>query len=280
MVATPIGNLSDLSDRSRGVLGAVDWVAAEDTRHSGQLLAALGLKKPMHSLHAHNEQSKASLLVARLLAGECAAYVSDAGTPGVSDPGSFLVAEAAAAGVSVVPVPGASSVVTAVSASGLDTRAGFVFLGFLPASGKGRAQMLARLETERLVSVVFEAPHRLLDTLTDLVQRWPARQLVLAKELTKVHERFVRGTAEEVLAQMQANPDWQRGEFVLLLAGADEVQEGEAQQVVSLDRLLHPLLAEVSLSQAVRLVCAMTGLKKKPVYERALQIKGDSDLAS
>lgn len=280
MVATPIGNLSDLSERSRGVLGSVDWVAAEDTRHSGQLLAALGLKKPMHSLHAHNEQDKASVLVARLLAGDSAAYVSDAGTPGVSDPGSFLVASAAAAGVAVVPVPGASSVVAAVSASGLDTRAGFVFLGFLPASGKGRAQMLTRLETERLVSVVFEAPHRLLDTLAELAQRWPSRQLVLAKELTKLHERFVRGTAEEVLVQMQDHPDWQRGEFVLLLAGVEGEQDQDAQQAVSLDRLLHPLLAELPLSQAVKLVCVMTGLKKKPVYERALQIKGDSDLAS
>ncbi len=271
MVATPIGNLADMGARAQAVLSQVDMVAAEDTRHTGQLLSALGIRKPMISLHDHNERARSQEVVKRLQAGESVAYVSDAGTPAISDPGALLVQAVADAGINVVSVPGASAVLTAIAASGLDVRAGFCFLGFLPTTQKAKSVWQTELEHTERVSVFFEAPHRIMDTLAWLAEVFPQRQLVLAKELTKLHERFVRGTSQQVLAALQQNPDWQRGEFVLLLDVAAVVESDEPVVSLRLTELLYPLLAELPLSQAVKLVCSMTGLKKKQVYDLALQ---------
>jgi 16S rRNA (cytidine1402-2'-O)-methyltransferase len=270
MVATPIGNLADMGARAQAVLSQVDVIAAEDTRHTGQLLSALGLRKPMLSLHDHNERARSQEVVKRLQAGESIAYVSDAGTPAISDPGALLVQAAAEAGITVVSVPGASAVLTAIAASGLDVRAGFCFFGFLPTTQKAKKLWQAELAQASRVSVFFEAPHRIMDTLAWLAEAFPQRQLVLAKELTKLHERFVRGTSQQVLTALQENPDWQRGEFVLLLNQAPLQTDDDPCVELRLTELLYPLLAELPLSQAVKLVCQMTGLKKKVVYHLAL----------
>jgi 16S rRNA (cytidine1402-2'-O)-methyltransferase len=274
MVATPIGNLADMSNRARDVLAQVDLIAAEDTRHTGQLLAALGIRKPMISIHDHNELARSSEVVTQLQSGKSVAYVSDAGVPAISDPGALLAAAAIEAGIVVVPIPGASSVLAAIAASGLDVRAGFVFLGFIPVANKGKNLWLTELEKQTRVSVFFEAPHRIMDTLVWLADQFPKRKLVLAKELTKVYERFVRGTTTQVLVSMQDNKDWQRGEFVLLLAPADKCNDID-EQALSLLQVLNPLLAELPLSQAVKLTCAITGQKKKVVYDLALSLQNE-----
>lgn len=271
MVATPIGNLADMTSRAQAVLAQVDMIAAEDTRHTGQLLAALGIRKQMVSLHDHNEAERAAELVARLRAGASMAYVSDAGTPAISDPGALLVAAAAAAEIPVVSVPGASSVLTAIAGSGLDVRNGFTFMGFIPVANKSRQAWLMELSNAQRVSVFFEAPHRIVETLSWLAEAFPERQLVLAKELTKLHERYVRGSTTFVLAALLENPDWQRGEFVLLLDGVRVKQTIESEVSLSVQAVLLPLLSELSLSQAVKLTCAITGQKKKAVYDLALQ---------
>jgi 16S rRNA (cytidine1402-2'-O)-methyltransferase len=271
MVATPIGNLADMTSRAQAVLAQVDVIAAEDTRHTGQLLAALGIRKQMISLHDHNEAERAAELVARLRAGASMAYVSDAGTPAISDPGALLVAAAAAAEIPVVSVPGASSVLTAIAGSGLDVRNGFTFMGFIPVANKSRQAWLMELSNAQRVSVFFEAPHRIVETLSWLAEAFPERQLVLAKELTKLHERYVRGSTTFVLAALLENTDWQRGEFVLLLDGVRVKQTIESEVSLSVQAVLLPLLSELSLSQAVKLTCAITGQKKKAVYDLALQ---------
>jgi 16S rRNA (cytidine1402-2'-O)-methyltransferase len=225
----------------------------------------------MISLHDHNEAERAAELVARLRAGASMAYVSDAGTPAISDPGALLVAAAAAAEIPVVSVPGASSVLTAIAGSGLDVRNGFTFMGFIPVANKSRQAWLMELSNAQRVSVFFEAPHRIVETLSWLAEAFPERQLVLAKELTKLHERYVRGSTTFVLAALLENTDWQRGEFVLLLDGVRVKQTIESEVSLSVQAVLLPLLSELSLSQAVKLTCAITGQKKKAVYDLALQ---------
>jgi 16S rRNA (cytidine1402-2'-O)-methyltransferase len=232
----------------------------------------------MISVHDHNEQQRASSVVEQLLSGKSVAYVSDAGTPAISDPGALLAAAAAQAGVVVTPIPGASSVLAAISASGLDVRNGFVFAGFLPTGNKDRHAVLDVMAQESRVTVFFEAPHRIMATLELLAERWPSRQVVLAKELTKVFERFIRGTSLEVLRMMQANTDWHRGEFVLLLDKAAAVEEDA--QALRMEQVLLPLLAELPLSQAVKLTCAITGQKKKPIYDLALSLQGDNSVSA
>jgi 16S rRNA (cytidine1402-2'-O)-methyltransferase len=213
-------------------------------------------------------------VVTQLQSGKSVAYVSDAGVPAISDPGALLAAAAIEAGIVVVPIPGASSVLAAIAASGLDVRAGFVFLGFIPVANKGKNLWLTELEKQTRVSVFFEAPHRIMDTLIWLSDQFPKRKLVLAKELTKVYERFIRGTTTQVLVSMQSNKDWQRGEFVLLLAPADKCNDID-EQALSLLQVLNHLLAELPLSQAVKLTCAITGQKKKVVYDLALSLQNE-----
>jgi 16S rRNA (cytidine1402-2'-O)-methyltransferase len=273
VVATPIGNRGDLTARARDTLAAVELIAAEDTRHTGQLLAQLGIRTPLVALHEHNEAARAEDLVARLVAGARVALVSDAGTPLISDPGFRLVAAAAAAGVAVVPVPGACAAVAALSVAGLPTDR-FVFEGFLPAKTAARRARLAALAAEPRTLVFYEAPHRVAEALADLVAVFgAARQAVLARELTKLHETVYRGALGELVDRAGADPNMSRGEAVLVVAGAAEAPETGAEDLERLDRLLAGLLSGLPLSQAVDLAVEASGQRRNQVYERALALK-------
>jgi 16S rRNA (cytidine1402-2'-O)-methyltransferase len=272
VVATPIGNLEDLSPRAARLLGEVAVIAAEDTRHTGRLLRHLGLSVPMLSLHEHNEAARVEQLDARLAAGESIALVSDAGTPLISDPGFVLVRELRARGRRIVPVPGACALVAALSAAGLPTDR-FTFQGFLPAKGAGRRARLEALATREETLVFYESPHRIRDTLADLATVVGERRLVLARELTKTFETFLDGSAGELLARMEVDPDQARGEFVVMVAGAAPREEEEAS-VVEGEALLAALLAEgVGVKQAASVAARVLGGAKKAWYARAQALK-------
>lgn len=272
VVATPIGNLEDLSPRAARLLGEVAVVAAEDTRHTGRLLRHLGLSVPMLSLHEHNEAARVEQLDARLAAGESIALVSDAGTPLISDPGFVLVRELRARGRRIVPVPGACALVAALSAAGLPTDR-FTFQGFLPAKGAGRRARLEALTTREETLVFYESPHRIRDTLADLATVVGERRLVLARELTKTFETFLDGSAGELLARMEVDPDQARGEFVVMVAGAAPRKEEEAS-VVEGEALLAALLGEgVGVKQAAAVAARVLGGAKKAWYARAQALK-------
>ena len=271
MVATPIGNLADLTLRAVHVLGLVDAVACEDTRVGGALLSHLGLHKPLLALHQHNEHTATQLVLGRLARGERVACISDAGTPVVSDPGATLVAAAQAAGYATVPVPGASSVLAALSVAGDPAAQGFGFCGFLPTKVGERDSVLAALAkrpTESLV--VFEAPHRIAALLEALAAQMPARRLTLGRELTKQFETVVTLAAAEGPAWLAADPNRSRGEFVLVL----HAQRVEAAATGALgadsERTLRLLLAELPLRQAVGLAATITGAPRNRLYEIAL----------
>lgn len=272
VVATPIGNLEDLSPRAARLLGEVAVIAAEDTRHTGRLLRHLGLSVPMLSLHEHNEAARVEQLDARLAAGESIALVSDAGTPLISDPGFVLVRELRARGRRIVPVPGACALVAALSAAGLPTDR-FTFQGFLPAKGAGRRARLEALATREETLVFYESPHRIRDTLADLATVVGERRLVLARELTKTFETFLDGSAGELLARMEVDPDQARGEFVVMVAGAAPREEEEAS-VVEGEALLAALLAEgAGVKQAASVAARVLGGTKKDWYARAQALK-------
>ncbi len=271
IVATPIGNVTDITLRALHVLGMADAVACEDTRNTGNLLTRFGLNRPMISAHQHNEREVADKIVNRLLAGERIALVSDAGTPCVSDPGARIVDAVRAAGLRVVPVPGASAAVTALSASGL-VNDRFYFVGFLPAKAKQRETALQQLLTVGATLVFYEAPHRIVDCVEALVTVFqPERQVVFARELTKLFEEIHRCPLSEALAWVQADAHREKGEFVVLLEGAAE--GGDAEQA-NAERILNILLAECSVKQAANLTAQITGRKKNALYDRALEIKG------
>ncbi|MBE0488789.1 MAG: 16S rRNA (cytidine(1402)-2'-O)-methyltransferase [Halomonas sp.] len=272
VVATPIGNLEDLSPRAARMLGEVTVIAAEDTRHTGRLLRHLGLSVPLLSLHEHNEAARVEQLDARLVAGESIALVSDAGTPLISDPGFVLVRELRARGRCIVPVPGACALVAALSAAGLPTDR-FTFQGFLPAKGAGRRARLEALAAREETLVFYESPHRIRDTLADLATVLGSRSLVLARELTKAFETFLEGSAAELLARMEADPDQARGEFVVMVAGAPPRVEEEAG-VVEGEALLAALLAEgVGVKQAASVAARVLGGPRKVWYARAQALK-------
>lgn len=269
VVATPIGNLGDVTARAREVLGRVAAVAAEDTRHSGHLLAALGLSRPLVSLHEHNERERVPALIARLQAGEDLAIVSDAGTPLVSDPGFHLVRAAIEAGIEVLAVPGPCALVAALSVAGLPTER-FCFEGFLPARASARRSRLAELAQETRTMVFYEAPQRLADFLADAATACTGtRRAVVARELTKLHEHVYHGTLAELAMQAREDPDLQRGEIVVVVAGADNVAQADD---VELDRVLHILLKSLSPSRAAALAAELTGARRNDCYERALQL--------
>ncbi len=272
VVATPIGNLEDLSPRAARVLGEVALVAAEDTRHTSRLLRHLGLSVPMLSLHEHNEAARVEQLDRRLLGGESIALVSDAGTPLISDPGFVLVRELRARGRRIVPVPGACALVAALCASGLPTDR-FLFQGFLPAKGGARRQRLKDLATREETLVFYESPHRIRDTLTDIAAELGARRLVLARELTKSFETFLEGDAETLLARMEADPDQARGEFVVMVAGAEPRESADAASVEA-QTLLAALLDEgVGVKQAAAVAARLLGGAKKTWYGQAQALK-------
>ena len=281
VVATPIGNLADLTLRAVHVLGLVDAVACEDTRVGGSLLAHLGLHKPLLALHQHNEQAASAQVLARLARGERVAYVSDAGTPAVSDPGAVLVAAAQAAGHAIVPLPGASSVLAALSVAG-DTQAeGFAFIGFLPTKAGERDNALAALaQRQRESLVLFEAPHRIAALLDALAAAMPARPITLGRELTKQFETVVTLAAAQAPAWLAADANRSRGEFVLVLH-AERVQAATRETPETLDaateRTLRVLLAELPLKQAVALAATLTGAPRNRLYERALAWRGQGE---
>ena len=266
IVATPIGNLADASPRSLEVLKAVAVIACEDTRTSRTLLARFDIATPTMALHGHNERRASAKLLQILQAGKDAALVSDAGTPGVSDPGALLVQAAHRAGVRVVPVPGPSAALAAVSASGFASR-GHLFAGFPPATRAARRKALAGLRTA-LPIVFYEAPHRVLETVQDLAERYGAeRELVIARELTKKFEEIARMKLGEAPAWLLAGPHRQQGEFVLVIAPAEEA----ADPLAAGERVLEVLLESLPASEAARLAARISGASKNALYRRALE---------
>ena len=277
MVATPIGNLADVTLRAVYVLGRVDAVACEDTRVGAQLLRHLGLKKPLLALHAHNEREATAAVLQRLAAGESVACISDAGTPAVSDPGAVLVALAAAAGHTVVPLPGPSSALAALSAAGDTLGAGFCFIGFLPAKGAERQAALSGVVHEVRTQILFEAPHRINALLTALAAAAPQRRVTLCRELTKQFETIVTRPACELPAWQAEDPNRERGEFVLVLHALPPPRAGDEALPASTLHLLRVLLRELPLKQAVALAAEVSGAARNLLYARALAERGTPD---
>ncbi|WP_404470899.1 16S rRNA (cytidine(1402)-2'-O)-methyltransferase [Vreelandella venusta] len=274
VVATPIGNLEDLTPRAARVLAQVSRIAAEDTRHSGRLLAHLGINKPMLSLHDHNEARRVETLDAYLEAGEDIALISDAGTPLISDPGFVLVRELRARGRKIVPLPGACALVTALSGAGLPTDR-FTFGGFLPAKPGARRQVLAQWESREETLVFYESPHRILHTLEALREQMPSRNVVLARELTKTFETFLHGSPEELIGCLTDDPNQARGEFVVIISGAPAVAAGD-HQAIHADELLKSLLAEgIGVKQGAAVAAKMLGGRKQEWYARLQAMKGE-----
>ncbi|MCY7294797.1 16S rRNA (cytidine(1402)-2'-O)-methyltransferase [Alteromonas sp. a30] len=272
IVATPIGNLEDITFRAVNILKQVDLIAAEDTRHSQKLLQHYAINTPMFALHDHNEKLKSAVLIEKLRSGQDIALISDAGTPLISDPGYHLVSQCREAGVHVVPIPGASAVITAMSAAGLATDA-FCFKGFLPVKAVAKAQVITALKDTVATSIFYEAPRRIEDTLKVFQQILPERDLVLAKELTKHYENFVSGTAEHILAWLAQDPAHTKGEFVLMVSGAPKNQETIPSEAIA---LLHELANLLPLKQAAAVVAKHYDLKKNALYQIGLDQKSST----
>ncbi|BAT51806.1 hypothetical protein NOS3756_07350 [Nostoc sp. NIES-3756] len=274
VVGTPIGNLEDITFRAVRILQNVDLIAAEDTRHTGKLLQHLQVKTPQISYHEHNRTSRIPELLEHLHNGKAIALVSDAGMPGISDPGYELVKACVEAGISVVPIPGASAAITALSAAGLPTDR-FVFEGFLPAKGQQRREYLEALETESRTLIFYESPHRLRETLQDLAEVWGSdRQIVLARELTKLYEEFWRGSIEDAIAHYQQREP--QGEYTILVAGKPPSQTQLTQEQLKAE--LQQLISQgISRSQASRQLAKYTSLNRRQVYQLALSIVVDSE---
>ncbi len=270
VVATPIGNLADISCRALYVLSKVDAIACEDTRNSAQLFNQLGLSKPLIAAHQHNENEAAQKIIQRLQQGESIALVSDAGTPAISDPGARIVDAVRLAGFKIVPLPGASAVVAALSASGL-MQDQFYFVGFLPSKAGQRDSVLKTLCNMPATLVFYEAPHRIVDTVTALNTLFPdSRQIVFARELTKLFEEIHRCKLNEASEWLSADVHRQKGEYVILLEGAAADQEIE---LIEAKRVLTILLASCSVKQAAQLAAQLTGLKKNMLYQLALDMQ-------
>jgi len=272
VVATPIGNLADISERALKVLRSVDLIAAEDTRHTRQLLMHFVINKPLFSVHDHNEHQRVEKVLQELANGQSIALVSDAGTPLISDPGFVVVQAVRKAGYPVVPVPGACAMVAALSAAGLPTDR-FCFEGFLPAKSSGRKKQLKTVIKETRTLVFYESPHRVLDSLKDMAEvLGDEREITLARELTKTFETFLTGNLAEVIQQVEQDANQQRGEFVLVVAGAAPEDDAEAQEIAAID-VLKVLLTELPVKQAAALAAKITGQKKNALYQQALSLQ-------
>lgn len=268
VVATPIGNLGDISARAREILAGVSVVAAEDTRHSALLLRELGLERPLLSLHEHNERARAAELIERLRSGQSVALISDAGTPLVSDPGYQLLRAALAAGVVVSPVPGPCAAIAALSVAGLPSDR-FCFEGFLPARAAARRRRLAELATERRTLVIYEAPHRIAASLADLAEACGgSRRACIARELTKRFESFYRGHLAELAERAQRDETLRRGESVIVVEGAETVPAAANR----LDDALGVLLRFLPPSAAAEAAAAIIGARHNDAYARALEL--------
>ena len=271
VVATPIGNLEDITYRAVRILNEVDLVAAEDTRHSRKLFAHFGIKKPLVSYHDHNEQQRQEELVKHLQAGEDVALISDAGTPCIADPGYRLVVSCHAVGIRVVPIPGPSALITALSAAGVSTER-FAFEGYLPQKAKARSDLLRKLNGEQRTLVFYETPHRLMATLTDLVEIMGDEQpLVVARELTKIYEEFFRGTTADAVIRFEQDPA--RGELVLI------IPPGSQGPQMNVRDALRKLLNENDLSrrEAVKLIAKEYGLPSSDVYRESLSLTEEEE---
>ena len=272
IVATPIGNLGDMVPRAVEVLQSVDLIAAEDTRHSVKLMQHFGITTPLQAYHDHSGADTVEYLINKIQQGQSIALISDAGTPLISDPGYRIVDAAMSAGVKVVPIPGASAAIAALSAAGLPSDR-FIFEGFLPAKQQGRLKQLEALNEETRTLIFYEAPHRLLACLQDMQQVMGAeREVVLAREITKTFETIRRSSLADMVEWVAADSNQQRGECVLLLRGAQEVTSelsAEARHVMDV------LLSELSVKQASALAAKITGLKKKPLYQYGLDQQED-----
>jgi 16S rRNA (cytidine1402-2'-O)-methyltransferase len=276
VVATPIGNLADITLRAIHVLTLVDAIACEDTRHSAPLLRQLGIEgKALLPLHQHNEREAADGVLVRLARGERVAYISDAGTPAISDPGAALVAAAQAAGHRVMPIPGASSAAAAISVAGDAVVGPFTFVGFLPTKAAERALAVKQIAADSRTQVLFEAPHRIEPLATALGDACGARKLTVCRELTKQFETVHTLQADELSAWIAADSNRSRGEFVLVLHShaTESIDSAEAAH----DATLRTLLAELPLKQAVALSAALTGAPRNALYERALALKNGAD---
>lgn len=267
VVATPIGNLGDVTLRALDVLKSVDLIAAEDTRVAQRLLAHYGIESKLVSLHEHNERTAAQKLIAALDAGKAVALVTDAGTPGISDPGSCAVAQIRAAGHVVVPIPGPNAAVCALSAAGIEAPH-FLFYGFLPQQGGARERELAALAGLPYVLVFYEAPHRVVASVRDMANAFGDRKVTIARELTKLYETIHVCALPEAAAWLEADANRLKGEFVLLVEGA----AASAPATDDVERVLEVLLADLPLRQAVTLAVKLTGARKNDVYDRALTL--------
>ena len=268
LVATPIGNLSDITERALKVLSEVDFVAAEDTRNSGLLLSRLGLHKPMVSYHDHNRAERGPEIIERLKNGESCALISDAGMPAISDPGEDLVALCAKEGITVSIIPGACAAVSALALSGLSTRR-FAFEGFLPAAGKERKKRLTEIAREERTLIIYEAPHRLKKTLAEFIECFGAdRRIALCRELTKLNEEILRFTLAGACEYYESTEP--RGEYVLVIEGAPEATEEEESTNIA-ERAAALMAGGMSQKDAIKTIVKETGLPKNKVYAEVLK---------
>jgi 16S rRNA (cytidine1402-2'-O)-methyltransferase len=273
IVATPIGNLKDMTFRAIETLQAADFIAAEDTRHTGKLLHHFEIKTPQISYHEHNRQQRLPEILEQLHLGKNIALVTDAGMPGISDPGYELVTACADANINIIPIPGASACIVGISASGLPTDK-FVFEGFLPVKGQERQQSLTALQTEYRTIILYESPHRLRETLQDLANELGTdRQIVLARELTKMHEEFWRGSLASAI-ELYATREPQ-GEFTLVIAGHQTVKKVYSEDTLKAE-LKTIMVSGVSRSQASRQLAQQIGINRRQLYQLALTIDLDS----
>ena len=276
-VATPIGNLEDITARALRILAEVSKVYAEDTRVTRRMFAHFGIQNTLESLHDHNETSRVAQIQRELAEGMNVALVSDAGTPLISDPGYKLVNALGAAGCKIVPVPGASALIAALSVAGLPTDR-FAFEGFLPAKSVSRRKLLMGLEAESRTLVFYESSHRIADLLEDMLAVFGAeRQIVVLRELTKLYESIYRGTATEILQHMAADSDRSRGEFVVVVAGKVCDESADALAVLNADKVLAVLLEVLPVKQAAAVAARLTGLPKNQLYRQALEQQDATD---
>ncbi|NCX93554.1 MAG: 16S rRNA (cytidine(1402)-2'-O)-methyltransferase [Gammaproteobacteria bacterium] len=269
IVATPIGNLEDLSPRAVAILKSVDCILAEDTRHSRKLLEHYQILTRLESYHEHNETEKAKAVIKALKQGHSYALISDAGTPLISDPGFDLVRAAAAEHIPVSPVPGASALIAALSASGLPSDR-FYFAGFLPVKSKARSESLSYLKSLNVTVILYESKHRILESLTAIAEVFEKAPVVLAKEITKQFEAFLRGSAEDLLQQLKADPALQNGEFVLLISAEEKKSDTLTQVTLPTLKVLQELGEVLPKTRAAELVARWTGLPKRELYQKLM----------
>jgi len=273
LIATPIGNLEDITLRAIEKLKMVDLIACEDIRISKKLLANFGIKKKIISIHQHNEKDKAEFLINEMTNGKSVAYISDAGTPAVSDPGAFLVNQVLKLGLNVSPIPGPSSLVAAFSVSGIESTQ-FQFYGFLPNGSSKAKKLLKKIYNQPLPTIIFESPHRILKTLSLLRDIFgPNHEIFVARELTKIYETIYKDNVLSIIDRLESYPKEQKGEFVIILTSP--VKKVEENDVLPINEALKLLLEELPLNQSVKLISSIFKKNKKEVYNQALELKND-----